>query len=374
MTPEVPPPSLKPLLPILDELLATIESVLLAGLTTSSKSTVERLDVSFKEVSRMRLLRLGATLRIVNEEVARFTGGSTQFSARRFSFFVGRTWWLATAMKRAIDAGDAAAFDRLMAAPAQVAADRVRVATLGVGKRVVAGAFAAFEFRLRAVAGSDETIPPGEPMVWSCVFPMRQGLDLPAEAFLQLPQKQKFKPSLLLEKRVVEVTRCAVSRSPSAGARLVLTDASTVQAGDAYNDWASLWRWDVAGAARRLANHRTSPLDLEIELQEEVFLDPWDAGASPGDGESHDVLAVSTESLPFRARIDHGPSGTPLRANLARLAKLKRRPPLFGVAHYESCGIVLQPLSVLRPDGPEYLTVSPDKISQAELVKAMKFT
>ena len=35
---------------------------------------------------------------------------------------------------------------------------------------------------------------------------------------------------------------------------------------------------------------------------------------------------------------------------------------------------MLQPLSALGKDGMEYLTVSPDKISQAELVKAMKFT
>ena len=44
-----------------------------------------------------------------------------------------------------------------------------------------------------------------EPLVWSCVFPLRKDLDLPAEAFLHLPQKQKFKPSILLEKKVIEV-------------------------------------------------------------------------------------------------------------------------------------------------------------------------
>ena len=61
----------------------------------------ERLDVSFKEASRMKLLRLGSTLRIANEEIVRFTGGSAQFSARRLAFFLGRAWLLASAMRRA---------------------------------------------------------------------------------------------------------------------------------------------------------------------------------------------------------------------------------------------------------------------------------
>jgi hypothetical protein len=78
--------------------------------------------------------------------------------------------------------------------------------------------------------------------------------------------------------------------------------------------------------------------------------------------------------LPFEARLDRGPSGVPLNAVMTKLAAKKRRPPLYGVAHYESCRLVFQPLTALGKDGPEYLTVSPDKISQAELVKAMKFT
>ena len=59
---------------------------------------------------------------------------------------------------------------------------------------------------------------------------------------------------------------------------------------------------------------------------------------------------------------------------MGKLADKKRRPPLYGVAHYESCKLVFQPLTALGKDGPEYLTISPDNISQAQLVKAMKFT
>src|SRR5262245_8330448 len=106
-------PQKKQLLSLCDELLAATEQLLLAGLTTASKSTVERIDVSFKEASRMKLLRLGSTLRIANEEIFRFNAGSQQFSAKRLAFFLGRTWLLATAMRRALAADDNATFDRL---------------------------------------------------------------------------------------------------------------------------------------------------------------------------------------------------------------------------------------------------------------------
>ena len=50
-------------------------------------------------------------------------------------------------------------------------------------------------------------------------------------------------------------------------------------------------------------------------------------------------------------RLDRGPSGVPVRGVMTKIAAKKRRPPIFGVAHYESCQIVLQPLSVLGPEG-----------------------
>src|SRR5881227_3947264 len=108
------PAERKQLLSLLDELRGAVEELLLAGMTAASKSTVERLDITFKEASRMRLLRLGSTLRIANEEISRFTTGSTQFSARRLAFFLGRAWLLATSMRRAITANDDARLDKLM--------------------------------------------------------------------------------------------------------------------------------------------------------------------------------------------------------------------------------------------------------------------
>lgn len=365
----------KQLTSLLDELCRAVEELLLAGLTAASKSTVQRLDISFKEASRMRLLRLGSTLRIANEEISRFTAGSAQFSARRLAFFLGRAWLLASGMRQAIAAGDDAALDRLMSTPRPEPVERLKVVTLGVAKRVVPGAFAGFDFRLRALETSGP-VAAGEPLVWSCVFPMRKDLDLPAEAFLHLPQKQKFKPSILLEKKVVEISACAVSRQAGSATRIVLGEGSELKASKDHfaGDWRSFWRWDMRQAAGRLERHRPTPLDLEIEFQEEVFIDNWRPGQRRSSDEGFDLLPIETDHLPFEMRLDCGPSGTPLHGTMLKLAENKRRPPLFGVAHYESCKLVLQPLTALGKDSPEYLTISPDKISQAQLVKAMKFT
>ena len=230
------PSEYKQLVSLLDELGKAVEELLLAGLTAASKSTVERLDVSFKEASRMKLLRLGSTLRIANEEIARFNSGSPQFSARRLAFFLGRAWLLASAMRRAIDSKDQGALDQLQVTPPAQPVEKLKLVTLGVAKRVVPGTFASFDFRLRAI-GAAGSVADNEPLVWSCVFPLRKDLDLPTEAFLHLPQKQKFKPSMLLEKNVVEVTRCAVSGQPGGTSRLVLGEASTMTACAAFTDW-----------------------------------------------------------------------------------------------------------------------------------------
>jgi hypothetical protein len=363
----VQPSDTKQLISLLDELAGTVEELLLAGLTAASKSTVQRIDVSFKEASRMKLLRLGSTLRIANEEISRFTTGSTQFSARRLAFFLGRAWLLATGMRRAIDNNDTATLQRLTSTAAAEVVASIKLVTLGVAKRVVSGAFAAFDFRLRAVDS-------GESILWSCVFPMRKDLDLPAEAFLHLPQKQKFKPSILLEKKVVQIDRCSVSRQHDSVTRLVLLENSEVRAGESFVGWQRLRKWDLKAAAARLAQHRPTPLDLEIELQEEVVLENWEPGKRESLDEGYDLLPVQTSHLPFEMRLDRGPSGKPLHGLMTKLAGQKRRPPLYGLAHYESCKLIFQPLTALGKDGPEYLTVSPDKISQAELVKAMKFT
>ena len=374
------PAEKKSLLALLDELRGTVEELLLAGLTTASKSTVERMNVTFKEASRMKLLRLGLTLRLANEEISRFTSGSELFSAKRFAFFLSRTWLLAEAMRRSVESGNDAEFARRMVTPATQPLEKLKVVALGVGKRAVRGASAQFEFRLRALenAGPADsagrcTVQEGEALVWSCVFPMPKDGDLPPEAFLHLPQKQKFKPSMFLERNVIEIAKCAVSRPAAGPARLALAEGSELKAGPGFKEWERFWKWEVAEAARRLGAHRPTPMDLEVELHEEAFLHEWEPGKRQP-GEVFDALPMLSGGLPFEARLDKGLSGQPLHGVMTKMAEKKTRPPLYGIAHYESCRLVFQPLSVLGKEGIEYLTVSRDKISQAELVKAMKFT
>jgi hypothetical protein len=375
----VQPSEKKQLLSLLDALRRAVEELLLAGLTTASRSTVERMDVTFKEASRLKLLRLGSTLRIANEEISRFTRGQQQFSARRLSFFLGRTWLLAEGMRRAIEKNDDVGRSRLMATPKSEPVEKIKAVVLGVGKRVVMGAFATFEFRMRVV-GDSGPVKSGAAVVWSSVFPMRGDSDLPAEAFLHLPQKQKFKPSILLEKKVIEITRCAVSQPPTASARLMLSEASEVKTLEAHTEWAPMWRWAATDAAARLGAYQPTPLDLEIELQEEVFLEGWEAGEKRSSDEGFDLLPIraggtgGAGGIEMEARLDRGPSGDPVNAIVSKMSAGKTRPPLFGTMHYEGCRLVFQPLSALGKDGPEYLTVSAGKISQATLLKAMKFT
>src|SRR5687768_14478039 len=91
---------------LLDELCRAVEELLLSGLTTASESTRQTLNVSFREASRMRLLRLGSTLRVANEELGRYTRNDPEFSPRRLTFFLNRAWLLSHGLRRAIDRKD----------------------------------------------------------------------------------------------------------------------------------------------------------------------------------------------------------------------------------------------------------------------------
>src|SRR5262249_25942725 len=146
-----------------------------------------------------------------------------------------------------------------------------------------------------------------QPLIWSCVFPLRKDLDLPTEAFLHLPQKQKFKPSILLEKKVIEATKCAVSSQAGSANRLTLSDVSTMTAGEPFVDWTSLFTWDLDKAAERLQQHHPTPMDLEIELQEEVVVSDWQPGEKQATDEGYDLLPIETPLLSFEMRLDRGP-------------------------------------------------------------------
>ena len=69
-------------------------------------------------------------------------------------------------------------------------------------------------------------VPKGTRLVWSCVFGGKK--NVPAEAFLHLPQPQKFSPKILLEPTRIAVTDAAVALDDSGSGRLLLGPKSTV--------------------------------------------------------------------------------------------------------------------------------------------------
>jgi hypothetical protein len=144
---------------------------------------------------------------------------------------------------------------------------------------------------------------------------------------------------------------------------VVLGPDSKVTAGKSKVDGSRYQGFDPAAAAQRLRNHRPSPLDIEVELQEEVVLGDWTVGPSaPRKGRPDQVVyPVRTPGLEFDAAVSTGEDGKELRAALDAFAgKKSKPPPLFGLVHYELCRLVLQPLAVFESDGPRPLMVGGD--------------
>ena len=140
---------------MLDQLANAIEELLLTGLTTASDATVQTLNISFQEASRAGLLRLGSTLRVACEELTRYTKEHPDFSAKRFCFFLNRSWLLSKGLSKAIKENDREEFERLTWNAPVTPVQQLEVVTLGVSKKYVPGAFCAFEFRMRSVAAAD---------------------------------------------------------------------------------------------------------------------------------------------------------------------------------------------------------------------------
>jgi hypothetical protein len=256
--------------------------------------------------------------------------------------------------------------------PANRPVDRLEVVTLGVGKKATP-AFHAFEFRLRTVSESGP-IPKGQRLLWSCVFPVKQGLGIPPEAFLHLPQKQQFTPHQFLEQKTIVIENPAVSMADSGLGRIALGDESKVTLGSRFTDWDRLRTWNPQDALTRIDACRPGPFDLEVELQEEVVLHNWGID-KPEKRDADNVLMypITCDGIQYDAIVPTTSEGTILKGELDNLLKKKRRQPLFGLMHYEKCRLVFQPLSLLPGDGPEYLTLSKDKVERAALLKTIKF-
>jgi hypothetical protein len=373
---------------LLDELAAEVERLLRGGMTTATAATRDKLDVTFREASRQGLLRLAGTLSLVSREIGRYVAQDPQFSARRLSFFIGRTWLLARGMVRALRAGDTATFERLAMDRRSETVSELRAVTLGVIKKVVPGSFCAFEFRMRRL----EAGKLGAPLAFTEMFPMKAGppgapgRDVPPEAYLVLERPQRYKPRILLDGGAVSFRDVKLLGS-EAGLRVTLGKDSRVEASGPWDGWSSLPAWDVAGALARVRAHEVDPLELPNELHEEVVLDEWRIG-EPTTKEQRHAYPVQARGLVLDGVVADGIEGQALQGNLERMRKgqaplglgpggsggggkgepsASRR--LFGVLHYETCRFVLQPLALLTASGPIHLMTSADGIDHKALLR-----
>lgn len=370
-------PEQKKLAALLEELARAIEDLVRTGLTSATEATRQKLDVSFKEASRMKLLRLGATLRYVNEEVARFLAHSEAFSAKRFVFFTHRAWLLARGLAEALAAKNDRVLARLSGTGARdpLPVRSIDVVTLGVLARTVQNT-CTFEFRLRVVKAEDPALV-GRSLVFGLVFG-RKSADITAEAFLHLPQPQKYHPKILSERMVLTVTGAAIALDERGGGRLLLGPKGTVTQQGKLAGWEPYLEWPMGPALARARAQVPSPLDLPNELQEEVVLADWSckedkARATP----ERRIFAVTAAGLELDAVVSTGSDGKTLAGHLE--AHAKRKPnatkppaPLYGLVHYELGRLVLTPLATLGPDGPLHLMLSNEKINLTALLGSLQ--
>jgi hypothetical protein len=356
------------MLPVLDDLASAVEDVVSSGLTSASAATLQRLDVSFREASRLKLGRLAASLRYVNEEIGRHVKHSDDFSAWRLSLFLNRSWVLARGMAHAVRTGDDAAYRRLTWSPTPEPLDPVDVVCIGIRKRATAIS-GSFDFHLRELGGARS-------FVWSLLF-SRESAAIPPETQLHtqpknVPPTARFEPAIFTEPRAVGFAGWSVIPDGRGGGRLWPGPKATVTAGRPLVDWGPILDagWDRAGAAGRARSHDVGPLDLPVELQEEVLFTDWAMGEPVDRGRSGTVaFPIQAGDLLLDAIASTKEDGAALRTALGKLRKAKKRPPLFGLVHYDLCRMVLEPLSVLTAKGPEHLMLAKELGDKRAMVR-----
>jgi hypothetical protein len=359
---------------LLLELGGAVEEVLLSGLTTASETTQKTLQMSLQEATRLRLLRFGATLRHTQDELGRYLRKEAEFAPRRLAFFLNRTWLLARAMIRALRQNNDAEFEQLNWTPPVQPLEQLHVVALGVSKKVTP-AIVLFEFRLRAVADSGP-VKKGQHLLWACLFNQKPGANIPPEGWLALPQKQKFKTEIFTGDRVVDLASINLAQVDNAPWRITLTDTSTATPGDACTDWTPYAEWNPEPLIERLAAAQPGPFDLEVDLQDEAVLTDWELGApEEHKDETKWIYPIVWHGLTLQGEVPSTLEGKALKTALDELRKRRKRhrPPLFGLLHFDRCRPIFQPLSLLERDGPEFLTLSKEKVDPKALLQVLKF-
>jgi hypothetical protein len=213
-------------------------------------------------------------------------------------------------------------------------------------------------------------------LIWSVVFPIKPGSEIPPEGFLYLSYKQKFETRIFCDKKTIVFHDTTYLADDACSGRLVLGEQSSVSLGKPFSGWARFLDWSPAPAAERLKRHTAGPLDLDTELQEEVILRDYEIGPpAEGDEPGQTVYPVKSALLALHAVVGPPAEGKALAKGLEDLRKKKKdRPPLFGLMHYERCRLVLQPLTAFHDAGPDYITISKEIVNKAALLKALSFT
>ena len=360
----------KQLLHLLNVLCHSVEDILLTGMKTANKTTTDKLQMAFREASQMRLLRLGSTLKVAVEEIHRFKTNDASFSSKRLNFFLNRAWMISHGLKQALEKKDEKQWQTLTSTESGKAIKRLEVVTIGVSKRVIKGVFCAFEFRLRSI-GNQNDIPHGTALIWSAVFPLKKGTDIEPEAFLHLEQKHTFRPIDLLGDKTYWFDHVMLM-GEQAPFRLTLTEQSKVTENSVFDDWKSFIKWDQVQAHQRLVQHEPNPFELDVELQEDIFLRDWTLGGYKTNKIDHyRYYQISMGDLDFHAQVAEDDKTT--QKALAALKKQKDKPPLYGLLHYEACQLILQPLSLIQDAKPKQLCLSDKKRGAASLLRSMKF-
>ena len=361
----------KTILPHLRRTVDAIEEILHSGLTTASETTTQALGVTFQEASRMKLLRLGSTLRNTHQEITRYVENDDSFSQSRLVFFLNRSWLLCKGMEAAIQRSDSKQLDQLLWTAGTKKKKSLTLVCLGIVKKVSANNFCAFEFRLRDPKKNT-------PYTWSCVFPLRKNTQVPAEGFLHLPQKQKFAPSILVEGKLIEFKNFSITESETGATRIRLEEKSTVNVTQPFENWQSLIAWDTQAAIKRIKDHSTSPFDVDVELQEEVWLNEYSISESRTTAEPpRQIWPIACGQLKFAATLTNSKDSQPAATAIRKEAKQKKpNRPMFGLVHYSVGELVMQPLSIFieKENRLDYISLSKDSINKAALLSALKFT
>lgn len=162
----LPPAAERPKLrATLDRLSGAVEDLLWGGLTTASDATRQTLADATQEAARVRLLRLGAILRVLTDDLNRFNQQDALLSRRRLTLFLNRGWLIARGLSHALETGNEKEYDRINLTPNTQPLASADLVCMGVIKKVTAS-LVQFQFRFRAVTASGP-VKAGDAVAWS---------------------------------------------------------------------------------------------------------------------------------------------------------------------------------------------------------------